>query len=113
MYSLYYTFHISIIYITKTLSPQKLYNGLVKASLTMVRNLGTFDRSAIHTMLDEIDCDFNNEQTAACKNDRAENISHTPCSSLVKKKMNMRFVIFKTHLVLMNYLFLKTNVNDL
>ena len=49
-------------------------------------------------MLDEIDCDFNNEQTAACKNDRAENISHTPCSSLVKKKMNMRFVIFKTHL---------------
>ena len=53
----------------------------------MVRNLGAFDRSAIHTMLDEIDRDFNNEQTAACKNDRTENISHTPCSSQVKKKM--------------------------
>ena len=77
----------------------------------MARNLGTFDRSAIDTMLDEIDRDFNNEQTAACKNDVTENISHTPCSSPVKK--NMRFVIFNTHLVLMNYLFLKTNVNDL
>ena len=53
----------------------------------MVRNLGVFDRSAIHTMLDEIDRDFNIEQTAACKNDGTENISHTPCSSLVKKKM--------------------------
>ena len=53
----------------------------------MVRNLGRFDRSAIDTMLDEIDHDFNNEQTAACKNDATENISHTPCSSLEKKKM--------------------------
>ena len=47
----------------------------------MARNLGAFDRSAIHTMLDEIDHDCNNEQTAACKNDGTENISHTPCSS--------------------------------
>ena len=38
-------------------------------------------------MLDEIDRDFNNEQTAACKNDGTENISHTACSSPVKKKM--------------------------
>ena len=53
----------------------------------MARNLGAFDRSAIRTMLDEIDRDFNNEQTAACKNDGTENISHTPCSSPVKKKM--------------------------
>ena len=53
----------------------------------MARNLGRFDRSAIDTMLDEIDRDFNNEQTAACKNDVTENISHTSCSSPVKKKM--------------------------
>ena len=33
------------------------------------------------------DRDFNNKQTAACTNDATENISHTPCSSPVKKKM--------------------------
>ena len=44
----------------------------------MARNLGVFDRSAIHTMLDEIDRDFNNEQIAACKNDgqRTYHIHH-------------------------------------
>ena len=55
----------------------------------MVRNLGKFDRLAKDTMLDEIDHDFNNEQTAACKNDRTEKISHTPCLLLVKKKMKL------------------------
>ena len=53
----------------------------------MARNLGKFDRSAIYTMLDEIDHDFNDEQTAACKIDGTEKISHTPCSSPVRKKM--------------------------
>ena len=51
-------------------------NSLVKVSLTMVRNLGKFDRSPKDTMLDEIDHDFNNEQTAACKNERKYHIHH-------------------------------------
>ena len=46
-------------------------------------------------MLDEIDHDFINKQTAACKNDGRENISHTPCSSPVKKEMKHEVCNFK------------------
>ena len=60
--------------IVKTSSPQ------------MVRDLGKIKQLTIEAMINEIDTEFNNEQTVMHKDDWSKKRTSTPCSSPVKKK---------------------------
>ena len=85
---------------------------IVKTSLQMVRGLGEIEKSTIEAMINEIDTEFNNDQTVMHTNDSSKKRTSTPCSSPVKKKkkhevLNFTYIIFveiynKTHVVLKN-----------